>query len=273
MRILVLGASGYLGESVYHQLHKKYENVLGTFNSSPKNRLIQLSVLDKKAVTQVMTSYKPQVIIWCIKEDGRDVTFDGLSSILDNISPYVRLIYVSTDGFMGGHGQYKEDTKMVYYQHNPLAAYINHKINAEKYIMANHPNHVIIRTGPIYGKNILGNLDKRTLQIMDKLLKKEKIYRALNLYKTFVHVQDLAELIMELSNHDYQGILHVGPKTKESYYSFNKKVAHQLRLDSTYLIEYEISMDKARIEEIVLDTSMDTTTCRWLFHTHFRSVL
>lgn len=272
MRILVLGASGYLGENVYQQFCKIDEDVQGTFNTKLRIGLKQLSVLEKEMVNQCIRSYDPQVLIWCIKEDGNYAVLDGLYHVLDAITPHVRFIYVSTDGFVGGQGNYREDTIMDYYQHNPLAGYVNHKIDSEKYIVAKHPNHVIIRTGPIYGKNVLGNWDKRITELMDKLGRKEKIYRASNLYKTFVHIEDLTHIIMELSNHDYRGIIHAGPKTKESYYSFNQKIAQQLKLDSTYIIENKIPIDKARADEIALDTSMDTTKCRAMFDTDFRSV-
>ncbi len=272
MRILVLGASGYLGENVYQQLYKNDYDVLGTFNTSLRKGLIQLSMLEKEAVNQLMISYDPQVIIWCIKEDGRDAAINGLNHVLDAILPNARLIYLSTDGFVGGQGNYREDTVMNCYRHNPLAGYVNHKIDSEKCIIAKHANQVIIRTGPIYGKNGLGNWDKRITELIVKLSRKEKIYRASNLYKTFVHIEDLTNIIIELSTHEYRGIVHVGPETKESYYRFNKKIAHQLGLDDTYIIENKISIEDAKVGEIPLDTSMVTTKCRSIFYTDFRSV-
>ncbi len=63
MCILVLGASGYLGENVYQQLYKNDYDVLGTYNASPRKRLVQLSILEKEAVNQLMASYNPRVII------------------------------------------------------------------------------------------------------------------------------------------------------------------------------------------------------------------
>lgn len=275
MKILVLGASGYLGESVFRRLYdqKKYD-VLGTYNrSSRKDDLVQLSIYNENQTRKLIKEFNPDIIIWCIKDNGNEevVSNKGLNNLLDLISPNKRLIYVSTDGFFEGKGNYSEDVDMIYYaSEDSIGRYVNNKINGENLIIKNHKNYAILRIGPIYGKNINGNWDKRINDLMIHLSANKVISRTSNLYKTFIHVEDLVSLIVEIIEHDYIGVLHVGPEDKESYYSFNKKMAKQLKLDDSLISEDRLTVEEANKKGIPLDTSMNTSKCRNLFNTHFR---
>ncbi len=185
-----------------------------------------------------------------------------------------KLIYVSTDGiFTNGGGYFSEEARPTYLEtENPLSNYTNAKLDGEKFIQRKHNNHIIIRTGPLYGQDLQGNWDSRVSALKTTLTAGKKFKRADNLFKTFVHVEDLANAISELLAIDYMGILHVGPKTKESYYTFNLKMATKLNLNKSLIIPDRISIKAAREKGISLDTSLDTAKCNSLLSTKFREV-
>lgn len=276
MKILILGASGFLGGKIYLKLRKQSNfKVEGTcFKSYQNNNLIKMNVNDVNNVKEIFSKYKPDVVVWCLlnMNNEKELTDIGLLNIMQNIENTTKFIYISTDGFADGKGNYSEEIPLKYYSYsNPIAGYVNSKIDGED-IVKNHKNHIIIRTGPLYGQDIRGNWDKRIRNLMDSLYQNQKINRSSNLYKTFVCVDDLTDLINEMIEMDFNGLIHAGPEQKESYYTFNRKMARKLGLDENLIIEDMISIENAIANGIPLDTSMNTTKCRLTFKTRFRNV-
>jgi len=155
--------------------------------------------------------------------------------------------------------------------YNPIAGYVNAKIDGENIVRKNEKN-VVVRTGPLYGQDAQGNWDKRVTDLINSLSQNKSIDRWSNLYKTFVHVEDLSDLICEVIEENYKGIIHAGPETKESYYTYNKKMAIKLTLNEELINEDIIDEEYAEINGIPLDTSMNTEKCKKLFTTRFRNL-
>lgn len=97
-------------------------------------------------------------------------------------------------------------------------------------LLTNHTNHIIIRTGPIYGKNANQDIEARTKRLIHKIKKYGYANTPANTFKTFVHIDDLSKAIIEIINMNLTGVLHVGPIQKESYYSFMSKDYRKLDL-------------------------------------------
>lgn len=276
MKILILGASGFLGGKVYLKLRKQANfKVEGTcYKLYQKDNLRQVNVKNVNDIKEIFNEYKPDVVVWCLLDmnNEKELTDIGLTNIMRNIDNTTKFIYISTDAFAEGKSNYSEEVPLKYYScSNPVAGYVNAKIEGEQ-IVKNHKNRIIIRTGPLYGQDLEGNWDKRIANLIDSLSQNQTIYRSSNLYKTFVCVDDLADLIYEMIEMDFEGLIHVGPEQKESYYTFNRKMARKLGLDENLIIEDTISIENAIASGISLDTSMNTSKCRMTFKTSFRNV-
>lgn len=277
MNVVVLGASGYLGSKTYNLL-KNEENisVIGTCNrSSSKGNLVTLDVFNDKSVTEFFNLHNIDVVIWCLmdRHNEKNLLENGLKNVVDNLNGK-KFIFVSTDAFAEGNGNYDENTVMEYYgEQNPLSSYANAKIDGEKLIQKMLSNYVILRTGPIYGKDVSGNWsDLRAVNLKSKLEKGEEVRFHENMYKTFVHVEDLACSLLELSKLDYRGIIHVGPTEKESYYRFNKKIADEMGLNSKLIHKSSISEKESKKLGMPLDTSMNTQKAKRILNTQFREL-
>lgn len=278
MKVLVLGASGFLGGYVYHNLLKNnlFKEILGTSHSSNAENLYCININEEKKFEEYYRKYNPEFVIWTLMsvDNEQILIHSGLKNLLNVIEEHTKLIYVSTDGiFSNWEGYINEDTEPAFLDiKNPLSNYTNAKLDGEKLIQKEHKNHIIIRTGPLYGQDLKGKWDSRVSALQSALTANQAYKRADNLIKTFVHVEDLANAIIELLAIDYGGVLHVGPKTKESYYTFNLKMAKKLKLNETFLKPDYIPIKEAREKGISLDTSLDTTKCRSLLATKFREV-
>ena len=201
MKILILGATGFLGSSLFSlALAKRDLIVYGTSRYSNENpNIIQVDVTNKPSIEKTFKLLKPEVVIWSLMDGEKEnVLIDmGLSNLLEVIQAETKLIFLSTDAlFVGGRGDYIEsDQPGLLPGDTPLSTYVNAKNRAENMIKNKHFNHVIIRTGPLYGEDANKNIEQRTQSIIKRIQEKQYIEAATNLYKTFVHVEDLSEYL------------------------------------------------------------------------------
>lgn len=218
MKVLILGATGFLGSTLYQKaIEDESLTVVGTSRlSNAAKNIIPLDVMDKHLVAQTIESIKPDVVIWCLMSmENEDQLIEiGLKNVVTHLSEDTKFIFLSTDAvFVDGRGDYDElDPIGLLPSEARLAIYVNAKHAGEQYLMENHPNYVIVRTGPLYGDNHY--IERRTLQLIENI-KESKLYSAWeNVYRSFVNVYDLSDALIELTKNNVIGILHAGPPQK-----------------------------------------------------------
>lgn len=91
--------------------------------------------------------------------------------------------------------------------------------------------------------------------MLQQLVEGKELVRTSNLYKSFIHVEDLAAALYELVDSKYTGTIHLGPSEKESYYSFHWKMAGTLGLNQELIKDNQLASDEANNLGIPLDTS------------------
>ncbi len=275
-RVLLLGASGYLGSQIYQELLRDNAiDLMGTcFSAQAVHQLLRVDVTDTPSFSAIMQEFSPHVVIWALMSatDERELIENGLDVLLSHLPEKSKFIFVSTDGIFGkGTGSYREeDQPEPLDESNPLATYSNAKIRGEARIRERYPNHVIVRVGPIYGRNAVGQWDKRIASMCAELEAGREVSRSGNLHKTFVHVEDVGNAIHELLHGPFLGTLHLGPAKKESYYSFYKKMALALGQNADSVKETLLTEAEALERGIPLDTSLCTKKAQELLQTRFR---
>jgi dTDP-4-dehydrorhamnose reductase len=143
---------------------------------------------------------------------------------------------------------------------------------SERMTRERHDNHVIVRTGPIYGPDAGGQWDRRVRTLLASLERGERVVRSGNVFRTFVHVEDLASALAELLDSEWRGTLHLGPGGRESYWSFCRKMARRFGFDPAAIEENVVTPEEAAANGILLDTTLDTRKAQALLATRFRSV-
>ncbi|WP_180964071.1 sugar nucleotide-binding protein [Haloimpatiens massiliensis] len=236
MKLLIIGASGYLGNTVYKKLKEfRSDDIYGTCCNFNNQELLQVNVLDKLDIKKLL-SFEPDVIIWSIYNVDEEISLSkiGLSSIVNSISKDVRLIYVSTT--VGrGKDQTENVTPHKRMPNEYLPQYINGKIEGES-IAKKHPNHVIIRPGSIYGYDYDGKMDSRMKKLLEISKTGENYSRTANMYASFVNVQDLADAIIELAYNNFTGIINISGEKPVSHYDFNIYLAKLMNIDASFII-------------------------------------
>lgn len=275
MKILILGATGFLGSTIFGLAENLNYTVLGTSRyANKKSNIIKLDLTDKKAIQRIIDEFYPNVIVWALlSRDEEDVLINsGLTNFMSVVSVETKFIFVSTDAvFTEGKGGYVESDKTIpINEEAPLATYVNSKILAEKKVQDEVPNHIIIRTGPLYGKDINQNIEVRTQKVINEVEKYIIFHAAKNIYRTFVHIEDLSKAILEISDLDFNGILHVGPLQIESYFTFYQKRLRELGYDENVI--RPLTINSIENPYIPLDTSLNTQKVSGLLKSQFRSL-
>ena len=107
MKVLIIGASGFVGGVLYRELSSANRyTVIGTYNSQKSEHFLSLDVLNKEAVATLTSHLKPDVVIWSISDMQNEcaLTNIGIENLLSSIDEHCAFIYFSTNVFGGGRG-------------------------------------------------------------------------------------------------------------------------------------------------------------------------
>jgi len=265
MKVLVIGASGFLGSTLYKIFTQNSAAVIGTFNSHQiDTKHIKMNLFNLSDIERVLSDSIPDVIVWavCDYENENKLTDNGLKYILNCINNSIKFVYISTTI---SEGPLQRETVNPIYRTEDmyLYKYVNGKIDGEKLVKA-HENHIIVRPGSIYGIDGYSRLDTRTATIKEKIENKIPYVRANNLVTSFVNVKDLAKAIVELINMGFVGIINIAGDIPVSHYYFSKKRAESLGLDTNYIA--------AETKDKAYEYSLDTTNQRNLLKTNIRDI-
>lgn len=231
MKAVVFGSGGYVGASIYEALRNESKlQVLGVdLNEETKENTVQLDVNDPENFSQVYKEIQPDVIIWALMAGAEEhrLSDEGLLHLISHMTPSTKLVYLSSDYvFAKGKGPYSEtDVLQLMADDHGMSTYANAKIKAERFIEKELSNFVILRSGPVYGKNARGKLDAHSEKLEETVARGVPAKFRDDLIRTFVHIEDLSKIVAEMALNDRTGIYHVGPGKQESFYGFMKNQA------------------------------------------------
>lgn len=241
MRVFIVGASGFVGRIMFEYLSREYETH-GSFYSNPVKRLIHLDMTDLKAVKDILTSLKPDVIIhpaanpnveYCEEhpKETWQVNVEGSRNIIETAREIgVKFVYFSSDYvFDGTNGPYSEDDVP-----NPINEYGLQKLAVEKLIKNYLEKYLIIRITVVYGWE---SRDKNFVMGLIKNLKNGDFMKVpYDQIGSPTYANNMIQAVKELIEADKTGIYHVAGTDVMDRYTFAKNVAEIFELDENLLI-------------------------------------
>ena len=256
-RILLLGASGYLGRCLYSTL----------FNQAwvlpvHRTRALQPGSLAydfwRDDLQPLLREHRIDCVLMAVSVAAASVVYGATHSEVEtqsyqeHVERFVRaasgrrLIYVSSDGiFDGNRGLYTEadiPTPMTPYGHN-LQVF-------EQCVKQYCPDHCIVRPSYLYGY-AGSQLDSRLARVRADLLANKTVHAFSDMYKSPMQVQQVATAIAHLALSDHQGIVHVaGPRM--SVYHFYRAAMEALGVPHAQLLPAPIPTEAA----VTRDTSL-----------------
>ena len=248
MRVLIVGASGFIGQYLVRHLNETPgHEVVGTFLSRAPgddgNSWHRVELTDAASLEQVFRLALPDVVVHLaaiadLRTAERDpdrataVNVVATSEIAQLCKLHgAKLIFVSTEYvFDGQRGYYREDDAP-----SPTTHYGQTKWEAEREVAKLASQWSILRTSIVYGWPAPGQRNFAPW-LIERLRSGQPYHGATDVYRTPIYVEHLADGIARLVEGDYPGIQHLAGGDWVSMYNFAVAVAEAFRLDSRLVI-------------------------------------
>jgi dTDP-4-dehydrorhamnose reductase len=237
-RLLVIGATGLIGAKAFELGLQKYETY-GTYAKNKKEGLLQLDVVDRRAVFGLFGKIRPDVVFDAHginsveraeshKDDAWAIDFEGSRNLMDaSRQSGAKYIFISSDLVFSG-------TKAVYTERDrpdPVNYLGRTKWAVETMMDIFDIDHIIARTSGTYGR--MSRTGKKGFPqfIIENLHKGVKVKAATDQYATPTLVDDLVRSVFVLISANAKGIFNIAGKDCISKYDFAKAVCREFELD------------------------------------------
>lgn len=248
MRVLVVGASGFIGRHLMrHLAGAQHSVVAGTFRSrvpaNDGNSWYRVEVTDPAGLECVFDAVRPEVVVHMAamadvgtaeREPRRATAVNvGGTTLVAGLTEQHRakLVYVSTEYvFPGATGYYPEDATP-----HPTTQYGSTKLEAEREVARHCSRWSVLRTSIVYGWPEPGQRNFGSWLL--ETLQNGNTYRArTDAYRTPAYVEHLIEGIATLAAGDDRGIFHLAGRDWVSMYEFARAIARQFDLDTNLIV-------------------------------------
>lgn len=224
VRVLIIGASGYLGSEIRRQAAGAGHEVTGTRFSAQRQGLRRLDIGDAGAVAGIVADVLPDAVVNAAYDKGSwTATAVGPGHLAACCARAgARLVHVSSDAVFGGDLELYDESC----DPSPVSAYGAAKAAAEVVVAARDPRAVIVRTSWITGDGRSG-----FERLVAGLARGGSGVLFTDDVKTPVHVADLAAAILELCASDVAGVVHVAGADAVSRHELGCLIAARDGLD------------------------------------------
>jgi dTDP-4-dehydrorhamnose reductase len=228
MKIAVIGADGQLGKDTVSAFLANGDDVTALTHSD-------IELADKESVASKMEALKPEFVVntaamhhvdKCEQEPDKAFTVNGLGALyLARSAKQIgaKLLHVSTDYVFDGEkaAPYVESDAP-----KPLNAYGNSKLSGEYFVRSTVPEHFVLRTSAVYGKNpcrAKGGLN--FIELMLKLARERGEVKVVdNEIVSPTSTKDISRQIVALSRSDAYGLYHGTAEGSCSWHAFAREI-------------------------------------------------
>lgn len=238
MRLLLTGASGFLGQTFCRELAAEHD-ITGLWHSReprlPGVRLLRLDLTDQHALAGLLQRERFDAVLHAAAlADPNACQREPELSLRINVQATARLAdlcarhalplaFTSTDlVFDGTAGPYAEDAPT-----SPVSTYGEHKVQAEAEVLARHPAAVVCRMPLMYGLPVPGArcfLDG----MLDMVARGETLRLFSDEYRSPADAADAVRGLLLALSSGARGVLHLGGPERLSRLDFGRIFAQEL---------------------------------------------
>jgi dTDP-4-dehydrorhamnose reductase len=238
---LVLGGSGLIGWNCVRQLRRGGAEVVAT-SLAQRAGFLQLDLRDTPSVQGLIHELDPGVVIvtaaatWADRAElepawAMEMNASSVERLRDGLEADTTLVYLSSDCvFDGADGPYSEDAPTV-----PVNHYGITKVQGER-IVAEHPDHVIVRTTVVYGAELRRPGKNSLCQVRAALEAGTPFPAPVDEIGTPTYAGDLADAIVDLVRLGHRGVFHLCGPDVMSRYRYARLAARTFGLDPALVV-------------------------------------
>jgi len=262
MKVVITGATGFLGRKLVESIKKKYHCIPLGFNSALKSGGYRVDLTNEKDTFNIFNKINPDVVIHaaaltdvdkCQKDPfyAYQLNVKATKNIVkwaQNKENNLRFIYISTDQVYNNKGASSENDEV-----SPVNVYSMTKLwGEEKALLLN--NSVVLRV------NFVG-LDGG---LVDWLIKMNNQKKKITLFDDVIfnpiYIPNLVSIIIRLVDEEYFGIFNIGSSgesmTKAEY---SKVIIKKLQLKALEIVTGKMKDVKSIFAPRSTDMSMDVS--------------
>lgn len=218
MKILIIGASGLVGNNCLRYFKQKDWNCVGTYFSYEAANTVFFDTLNLDNENNFnVTQFKPNVIVHCgalthvdYCEQNEAESYEKTVVSTKNVirlanELQAKLVFISTDYvFDGENGPYDEEANV-----RPISVYGKHKLVAEQAVLAANAQNLVLRITNVYGDEERGK--NFVSRIIDQIFEQQKLTLRLPIdqYATPINAADIARCMYLLLRDNKSGIYNI----------------------------------------------------------------
>ncbi len=282
-RVLITGISGFIGGHIWAQLaHSedlwglygatgsvplKPERQLGCDLSQPDNIYHLIKDLKPTHVVHLAGMARPELcrrnslLAWKVNHAATRELAAAAAEI------DARVIFISSDQvFDGTRGNYREGDPP-----EPVNVYGETKKAAERVVLAQVDNSVVLRLNITYGPPRFkgGSFSE---WILDRERSGQPISLFFDQYRSPLDIVTATRAIVELIDHRFQGVLHLGGANRVNRVTFGRMLLKHLGRDASGILETQSTKTDPE-GTMPVDTSFDLTLARQTLHTPIANLM
>ena len=243
-KILVIGASGFLGKALIQELPKKFETI-GTYNKNTVEGFVKLDINNPVELKKTLDTVSPEIVVLAAAEANVDAyeTDASISAVQIHSAKIIAewckqnnalLVFVSSDAvFDGSNAPYRETDSA-----KPISSYGRNKLDIEK-IAQKVKRHLVLRTSTLYGIPV--SPDKFIGKSIIRLLRAESFPAAVDWIRTPTLTRDFALALIKLVEKKQSGLFHVAGGSRLSMYEIALAVAREFNANQGLVKKGSIS--------------------------------
>lgn len=257
MRVLITGATGYLGSAMAESVPPGIEPILTGFARG----LRSLDVTDPSAVAAAIGRHRPDAVVHLAAvstlaaaagdpERTTGVNVAGAAAVAAATDDAgIRLVALSSDVVFGGAGgPYDEQTPP-----DPINDYGRSKLAGEVAVLTANPAALVLRTTVLVGRDRAGRFPFSAF-VLKQAERGEEVALFHNELRNFYPVTHAAAAVWECAAGAISGVLHVGASTSVSRYEFGSRLLEELGLDAGLAVPVQGPPD--RPADLTLDVGL-----------------
>ena len=262
------GAAGFVGWNLARRMVERKLSPVLTQNNTPveiKNlAIVPCNLSDQNLVERLIDEEQPDAIIHCAAlaqtnqcEHDPHAASQGnviaTANLLSAMDADTRFIFLSTDlVFDGLQGDYRETDPA-----HPMHQYGKTKYEAERLTLDLAENTAVVRTALVYGPD--APRKSCFLGWMHEGCRKGELTLFEDEFRTPIFVDDLSDLLIDLIESKYCGLLHAAGPERLSRYDFGLKFCKVYGYDPKVIAKRKLSdltLDVYRSPDVSMDISL-----------------
>lgn len=223
-RILILGASGFLGGAIYKELCA-YFKTYGTYNTSnkllEKNKHFFQYNIEEDDVYEILEIVKPTIIISALRGDFASQFITHKHAAEYVFSKKIKLLFLSSANVFDAYSKYPSYEQDKTYSNS---IYGHFKIKIENMLLRLPKKQVAVLRLPM----VFGVQSPRVLEIIQQIKEKTPIEVFPNLIMNVTTDNKVTQQIHYIINRNKSGIFHLGSSDLVHHDDFIKEIIKSL---------------------------------------------